>query len=110
VKRIKMLRRALWAAVAVMWAEELAEAVTPLRGLNPRLDALLDSATVTLSVIGGVWLLQAHFARIHADIRRRDAEIDSLTRFAGAAARKAGIDGAGNPQQKPLRVAGRDGA
>jgi hypothetical protein len=88
VKRIKMLRRALWAVVAAGWAEELAGAVTPLRGMSPRLDALLDSLTITLSVVAAFWAL------LDLDARRdqfRDRKVAAIFTAVGAACEAAGV-------------------
>jgi hypothetical protein len=89
VKRIKMLRRVLWAAVAAGWAEECLEAVSPLRGLNPRLDALLDSLTITLSVVAAFWAL------LELDSRRRDQfrdrKVAAIFTAVGAACEAAGV-------------------
>jgi hypothetical protein len=87
-----LVRRALWLVAAALWAEEVGEALTSWRGLDPRADGCLDNFTVVLSIALVVWTLQEHYARRHADIRRRDEQVAKLTNFAGAVAEKAGVD------------------
>jgi hypothetical protein len=94
--------RAIVVLTLGLWAQEGYEDATNPRWLPPALGNLLDCATVTLSVGIILWLTHTHFARRHADIRRRDAEIDQLTRFAGATALSS-------EEQLPLRVAAREG-
>jgi len=102
-----LVRRALWLVAAALWAEEVREALTSWRGLDPRADGCLDNFTVVLSIALVVWTLHEHYARRHADIRRRDKEIDDLTDFAGAAAAQIGIDGPEARPCQPLRSVGR---
>ena len=88
MKQAKALRRLLTAAVVALWAEELAEVITNWRGISPAADHLLDRLTVALTVIVGLWHLQEHYARRHADIRRRDQQVADLSRFASVAVQR----------------------
>lgn len=53
---LRLAKYALGAVTAVLWLEEIAEAATSLRGLNPRLDVLLDLLTgvSTIAVIATI--------------------------------------------------------
>jgi hypothetical protein len=107
LKRTTLQRRALWLAAAALWAEEIAEAITPLRGLDSRLDSLLDNLTGALTVIAALWQLHEYYAGIHADIRRRDQQVADLTDFANVAVQRLET---GEPRATmPLRaVNGKD--
>jgi hypothetical protein len=105
MKRLRLLKCGLAVLAAALWLEEAAESLWSWRGINPQADRLLDNITVVLTIVLAVWALQEHYARRHADIRRRDAQVDRLTNFAGAVAEKAGLDVSADPgPSQPLQV------
>jgi hypothetical protein len=110
VKRDTLLRRGLSAAAAALWLEELAEAVTGWRGISPAADHLLDRFTVALTVIVGLWMVHEHYARIHADIRRRDQQVADLSNFANIAVQRLETGEPRNaPALRPVNGKGRLG-
>jgi hypothetical protein len=88
LNQAKALRRLLTAAVVALWAEELAEVITSWPGISPAADHLLDRFTVALTVIVGLWMVHEHYARLHADIRRRDQQVADLSDFANVAVQR----------------------
>ena len=58
--------RALIVLVAGVWAEEFYEGAADPKWLTPPLDNLLDSVTITLTLVLAVWLIHSHFARLHS--------------------------------------------
>lgn len=88
----KLLRLGKYAAIIVtlsLWAEEAAEAVTSLRGINPRLDAFLGSLTITLSVIVIAWICTDHI------VKAQERKTAVLARICDAASEHAGLTEAG---------------
>jgi hypothetical protein len=85
-------RIAAWTAAGGLWAGELAEAIASPNLLSPCGDRLLDSATVTVTLLTGAWWLADRLARPGAErLDRQERDLTTLTRFAGAVARKAAV-------------------
>jgi protein-S-isoprenylcysteine O-methyltransferase Ste14 len=91
MKRSRLAALATHAIVVLtlgLWCEEFYEDATDPKWLPPALGNLLDCAMVCLTVWLIVWLTHEHFARLHADIRRRDAQVADLTDFANVAVQR----------------------
>jgi protein-S-isoprenylcysteine O-methyltransferase Ste14 len=104
LKRSRLAAPATRAIVVLtlgLWCEEFYEDATDPRWLPPSLGNLLDCAMVCLTVWLIVWLTHEHFARLHADIRRRDQQVADLSNFANVAVQRLET---GEPQgATPLR-------
>ena len=98
-------RRALGAVTLALWAEQAFEDATDPQWLSRPLDNLVDCAMVTLSIALVVWSVHAYFAKLHAEMRRRDEQVQDLTAFAAAACQR--IDG-GTRATPPLAVVQRE--
>jgi hypothetical protein len=83
-----LIRRVSCLVAAALLAEEAYEGLTSWHGLNPRADQLLDNLTVILTIVAVIWSLQEHYARRHADIRRRDQQVKDLSDFANVAVQR----------------------
>jgi hypothetical protein len=95
--------------IALWCGEGYQDAADP-RWLAPALDNLTDCAMVTLSIALIVWFLQDYYAKLHAEMRRRDRQLSDLTRFADATSRRIEAPGVPPPAPtQPLRAVGRTG-
>lgn len=89
---MKRLRLAAGVATALLWAADVGECITSVRGLSPALDQLLDSLTCCATVGVAAWYAApALRAMVRAESARRDARLDAVFDAISATCKQAGV-------------------
>jgi hypothetical protein len=106
------LRHALSAAALALWCQEALEALTPWRGINARVDQLLDQLTGAVTIVVGVWWVHEYYARLHSQrAQLHERRLKAVFGAMGTACQEAGIavPEREEPQPNPcVRLVGED--
>lgn len=100
---VTLARRVLALVTLALWCAEGFEDANDPHWLSPALDNFIDCAMVTLSIGLIVWWVHAYFAKLHAEVSRRDHVRDGKV--------AAVFDAMGNVcQEAGISVPDREGA
>jgi hypothetical protein len=108
---VTLARRVLVLVTLALWCAEGLEDATDPQWLSPALDNFIDCLMVTLSIGLIVWWVHSYFARIHAEVSRRehvrDRKVAAVFDAMGTACQAAGVpvpDGADTQPHPCVRL------